>query len=99
MGAIPVATIGVATRWLVPLTTVVERVTALTGGIDLIHCNGSRDPLGSNRDRHANLDAGEIPFDLIVDVVRAADAPTVVETPRDGQANDIAMLRDALGQN
>jgi deoxyribonuclease-4 len=78
------------------LSTVVERVTSLTGGIDLIHCNGSRDPLGSNRDRHANLDAGEIPFDLIVDVVRAADAPTVVETPRDGQANDIAMLRERL---
>lgn len=78
------------------LGTVVERLTALTGGIDLVHCNGSRDPHGSNRDRHANLDDGEIPFELIVEVVRAADAPVVVETPGEGQAHDIALLRAAL---
>lgn len=79
------------------LATVVDRITAMTGGIDLVHCNGSRDPLGSNRDRHANLDDGEIPFDLIADVVRAADAPTIVETPGEGQKNDITLLRQALG--
>jgi deoxyribonuclease-4 len=79
------------------LSTVVDRLRDLTGRVDLIHCNGSRDPLGSNRDRHANLDDGEIPFDLIVDVVRAADAPTLVETPGNGQANDIRLLREALG--
>lgn len=78
------------------LATVVDRVTAMTGGIDLIHCNDSRDPLGSNRDRHANFADGEIPTELLIDVVRAADAPVVVETPADGQAADITALREAL---
>lgn len=78
------------------LTTVVERVTAMTGGIDLVHCNDSRDPHGSNRDRHTNLGAGEIPIESIIELVRAADSPVVVETPEEGQAADIALLRDAL---
>jgi len=79
------------------LATVVDRIKAVTGGIALVHCNGSRDPLGSNRDRHSNLDAGEIPLDLLVDLVRAADAPVVVETPGEGQAADIALLKQGLG--
>ena len=42
---------------------------------------------------------GMIPEDLIVDVVREADAPVVVETPDEdgGQAADIAWLRERLG--
>jgi deoxyribonuclease IV len=79
------------------LATVVDRITAMTGRVDLIHCNDSRDPLGSNRDRHANFADGQIPTDLLIEVVRAADAPVVVETPSEGQAEDIAVLRDALG--
>jgi len=81
------------------LATVVDRITAMTGGIDLVHCNGSRDPFGSNRDRHANLGSGEIPMELLVDLVRSADAPVVVETPggSEDQAADIALLREALG--
>lgn len=81
------------------LSTVVERITAMTGGIDLVHCNDSRDPLGSNRDRHTNLGAGEIPVELLVEVVRSANAPVVVETPggAEGQAADIALLREQLG--
>ena len=80
------------------LSTAVDRIRALTGRIDLIHCNDSRDPLGSNRDRHANLGRGEIPGDLILTVVRSAGAPVVVETPNDddGQAADIAWLREHL---
>lgn len=80
------------------LTTVVERMTVLTGGVHLVHCNDSRDPLGSNRDRHTNLGSGEIPLELLVDVVRAADAPVVVETPggTEGQGADIALLREQL---
>ena len=80
------------------LATVAERLSQMTGGIDLIHCNDSRDPFGSNRDRHANLSAGEIPLELVVDVVRAADAPVVVETPGGAadQAADIALLREHL---
>lgn len=80
------------------LSEVAERVAAMTGGIDLIHCNDSRDPFGSNRDRHANLGDGEIPLDLLVDFVRTADAPAVVETPGGAveQGADIKTLREAL---
>lgn len=80
------------------LATVVERVTAMTGRIDLVHCNDSRDPHGSNRDRHANLGAGEIPVELLVEVVRSAGAPVVVETPggAEEQGADIALLRSRL---
>jgi len=64
-----------------------------------VHCNDSRDPHDSRRDRHANLGEGMIPEDLILHVVREADAPVVVETPDDdgGQAGDIAWLRERLG--
>jgi deoxyribonuclease-4 len=81
------------------LETAVERVRSLTGTVDLVHCNDSRDPHGSRRDRHANLGVGEIPEGLILGVVRAADAPVVVETPNDddGQRRDIEWLRERLG--
>jgi deoxyribonuclease IV len=79
------------------LTGLLDRVMAITGRIDLVHCNDSRDPFGSGRDRHANIGAGEIDTELIVEVLRAADAPVVVETPAEGQADDIALLRKHLG--
>lgn len=77
------------------LETLVERVVAGVGRVDLVHCNDSRDPFDSRRDRHANLGHGEIPEELLVGVVRAAGAPVVVETPNDndGQSADIAWLR------
>ena len=70
----------------------------LTGGIDLVHCNDSRDPHNSRRDRHANLGAGEIPEGVILAVVREAGAPVVVETPGGAvqQAADISWLRSRL---
>jgi len=76
----------------------VDRVVAATGKVDFVHCNDSRDPIDSRRDRHANLGKGEIPEELIVGAVRAANAPVVVETPSDddGQKNDIAWLRERL---
>lgn len=82
-----------------PLEGLVERILEATGRIDLIHCNDSRDPFDSRRDRHANLGAGQIPPDLIVRVVREAGAPVVVETPGGPteQAADIAWLRERLG--
>jgi deoxyribonuclease-4 len=81
-----------------PLVEVVERVLAITGRIDLVHCNDSRDPFDSRRDRHANLGQGEIPPDQIREVVRKADAPVVVETPGDVEEHkaDLAWLREAL---
>jgi deoxyribonuclease-4 len=81
------------------LETVVSRVRAATGRIDLLHCNDSRDAAGSSRDRHANLGRGLIPPDLLAGVAAAAAAPVVVETPDDdgGQAVDIRWLRARLG--
>jgi deoxyribonuclease-4 len=81
------------------LLDVVDRVRAVTGRVDLVHCNDSRDAFGSGADRHANLGQGRIDPALLVEVVRAADAPVVVETPGGvaGQRADIALLRDRLG--
>src|SRR3712207_5809863 len=80
------------------LETAVEQVRAVTGRLDLVHLNNSRDPHGSSRDRHAPLADGEIPFDLLVDVARAADCPVVLETPGDSAAHaeEVAALRAAL---
>ncbi|MYW92189.1 deoxyribonuclease IV [Amycolatopsis rubida] len=80
------------------LATAVEKVKAITGRIDLVHCNNSRDEHGSNRDRHASVVDGDgtIEPELLAEVVRQAGAPVVVETPGDGQAADIAYLRKQL---
>jgi deoxyribonuclease-4 len=80
------------------LSRAVDEVRAVTGRIDLVHCNDSRDPPDSRRDRHTNLGRGTIPEELLVGFVRAAAAPVVVETPDDdgGQAADIAWLRQRL---
>jgi len=76
------------------LIDAVERIQSITGRIDLVHCNDSKDPAGSGRDRHANLGAGEIDVDLLVAVVTAADAPIICETADEGRKDDIALLRD-----
>ena len=80
------------------LVDVVDRVKAITGQIDLVHCNDSRDAFGSGADRHANLGAGQIDPEVLVAVVAAAGAPVVVETPGgvEGQGADIAYLREHL---
>jgi len=78
------------------LLGIVDRVKAITGRVDLIHANDSRDEFDSGADRHDNLGRGQIDPDLIVAVLRAAGAPAVVETPADGQAADIALLRAGL---
>lgn len=84
------------------LLNIVDRVKAITGRIDLVHANGSKDPFDSGRDRHDNLigkdEPGMIDPRLIAAVVRSAGAPAVVETPggADGQAADIAYLRNNL---
>jgi deoxyribonuclease-4 len=76
------------------LAGVVDRIKAITGRIDLVHCNNSRDEFGSGRDRHAGLTSGTIEPALITDVVRAANATVVCETPDPG--TDIRWLRDQL---
>jgi deoxyribonuclease IV len=81
------------------LLGIVDRVKAITGRIDLIHANDSRDAFDSRRDRHDNIGKGQIDPDLIVAVIQAAEAPVVVETPNgaEGQGGDIAFLRDRVG--
>ena len=54
------------------LETVVDDVLQITGRIDLVHCNDSRDEFDSGADRHANLGAGKIDPDLLAAVVRDA---------------------------
>jgi deoxyribonuclease-4 len=80
------------------LLGIVDRVKAITGRIDLVHANDSRDAFDSGRDRHTNLGQGKIDPDLLVAVVRAAGCPVVVETPggAEGQTADIAFLRGRL---
>src|SRR5919112_1281132 len=75
----------------------VDRIKAITGRIDLVHLNDSRDGFGSGADRHANIGDGTIDPELLVGVCAAAGAPVVVETPAECQAADIAFLRERLG--
>ena len=81
------------------LLNIVDRVKSITGRIDLIHANDSKDPFDSGRDRHDNLGSGKIDPELVVAVVRAANAPVIVETPGgvEGQSADIALLRERTG--
>ncbi|MDQ1199745.1 deoxyribonuclease IV [Rhodococcus sp. SORGH_AS_0303] len=75
------------------LVDAVERVRAITGRIDLVHLNNSRDEFDSARDRHANLESGEIEAEVLAAVAAAADAPVMLETPADGMKDDVAYLR------
>lgn len=80
------------------LLDIAERTRAITGGIDLVHLNSSRDEFGSARDRHANIADGTIDPELLVAVLATAGAPAaIVETPAEGQADDIAFLVESLG--
>jgi deoxyribonuclease-4 len=76
----------------------VDRLVAITGRIDLVHCNNSRDEFGSTRDRHAPVHEGQIEAAQLVEVCAAANAPVVLETRPDSQAADIAWLREQLGR-
>ncbi len=65
----------------IDLADAVEKVRAITGRIDLVHANDSRDAFGSGADRHTSFGQGEIPEDQLAGVVRAAVAPVICETP------------------
>src|SRR5690606_6582525 len=80
------------------LDTAVEKVMSITGRIALVHLINSRDEFGSGRDRHANVVGGDGTIDpgVLAGVAKAAGAPVVVETPSEGQADDIAFLRESL---
>lgn len=74
----------------------VERIIGITGRVDLVHCNDSKDEQGSGRDRHENLTHGQIDPDAILEVVRQAGAPVICETADDGRKDDLAFLRTNL---
>ena len=80
------------------METAVDLITGMVGGIALVHCNDSKDGAGSNRDRHELLGKGRIPEELLVGLVRDAEAPVILETPGDVDEHiaDIAWLRNRL---
>ncbi len=80
-----------------PLETIVDDIRRITGRIDLVHCNDSRDEFDSGADRHANIGNGQLDEDELAGLLVAAGAPVLVETPGDGQAGDIAWIRERLG--
>jgi len=65
----------------IELPTAVEKVRAITGRIDLLHANDSRDAFDSGADRHANFGNGQLDEDDFAAVVRDAGAPVICETP------------------
>jgi deoxyribonuclease-4 len=80
------------------LADVVERMRAITGRLDLLHANDSRDPPGTGADRHANLGKGKMDTAALRHMIRAANAPVLVETPGGmaGLAADMEFVREAL---
>lgn len=78
----------------ISLDTAVEEFTAITGRLDLVHANDSRDAFGSGADRHANLGDGFADPLGLATCFRAAaalDAPLLLET-RGGAAAHVADL-------
>jgi deoxyribonuclease IV len=80
----------------IDLADAVDRIKAITGRIDLVHCNNSRDEFDSGQDRHADITKGTIDPALLLGVVRAADAPVICETP--DAAADVRWLKGQLGE-
>ncbi len=78
------------------LADVAERILAITGRIDLVHTNDSRDLFDSGADRHANIGTGHIDLDALATCLRTAagaGAAFVAETAAAGQADDIAWIK------
>ncbi|MGH2819242.1 MAG: TIM barrel protein, partial [Actinomycetota bacterium] len=79
------------------LVDVVKRTFDATGRIDVLHANDSRDPPGTGADRHANFDKGMMDNDVVLEMIRSAEAPVVIcETPWPGISEDMAWLRRNL---
>ncbi|GGK59375.1 deoxyribonuclease IV [Ornithinimicrobium pekingense] len=82
----------------ISLTEAVERIHAITGRIDLVHANDSRDGFDSGADRHTSFGAGQLDPDELAKVVRDAGAPVICETPGGPEEHqaDFAWLRDRV---
>ncbi|MCR5229327.1 MAG: deoxyribonuclease IV [Solobacterium sp.] len=68
--------------------------------LHVIHLNDSRNPIGSHKDRHANIGEGSIGFDALYRIAsnrRTESVPKILETPYIGgkppYAAEIEMLR------
>ncbi|MDO5739702.1 MAG: deoxyribonuclease IV, partial [Ornithinimicrobium sp.] len=79
----------------IELGEAVESIRSITGRIDLVHANDSRDAADSGADRHASLGAGHIPADELADAIHASGAPVILETPGAAVDHlaDVAWLR------
>lgn len=75
-----------------------DKVLAITGRIDLVHANDSRDAFDSGADRHANFGTGHVDPEGVAEILATAAAPTVLETPGglDGHLRDIAWLAERM---
>ena len=78
------------------LAGIIPRVRAITGRIDLVHANSSRDEAGTGADRHANYDSGTIDPALIVAICQDAGCDVIIETPIEDIARDVEFLKQAL---
>ncbi|MDE9364422.1 deoxyribonuclease IV [Luteipulveratus sp. YIM 133132] len=83
----------------IPLTEAVERIHDITGRIDLVHANDSRDDFDSGADRHTSFGTGHLDPDELASVVRDAGAPVICETPGGAAEHraDFAWLRERVG--
>jgi deoxyribonuclease-4 len=64
--------------------------------VEVIHCNDSVTGLGSNRDRHANIGAGEIGeqgFRALLHEPRLARLPFILEVPGAGEGPDAEQVK------
>jgi deoxyribonuclease-4 len=79
-----------------------DRVVGLSH-VDVIHCNDSVTGLGSNRDRHANIGAGEIGeegFRALLHEPRLSRLPFILEVPGAGggpDAEQVEVLKRLAG--
>lgn len=82
----------------ISLTDAVDKLVHITGRIDLVHANDSRDVFDSGADRHANFGRGQLDADEFAGVVRDAAAPVICETPGGAEEHreDFAWLRARL---
>lgn len=80
------------------LVGLVDRVQQITGRIDLVHINDSRDDFDSGADRHANLGSGNCDPEGLAEVCRQAGAPLMLETPGgvDEHRADLEWLRERV---
>jgi deoxyribonuclease-4 len=82
----------------IALSEAVGQLHEITGRIDLVHANDSRDAFDSGADRHASFGSGRIDPDQLAAVVRDAGAPVICETPggADQHREDFAWMRARL---